>query len=264
MPALLVEQYQYGDSGVLMNGPATLPFIDINSVQGLDSGDFRENEFPRDGMHGSFIDAFYQAARTVTLEGVLYADPNNMETFLDSLKATFAPTAVDKPLYFTIDSPADPHRMVYCKSLGIQYSKDNMRRVGSANFQVQLRVGDPRIYSQTITSTSTAWGSGSATLVLSGNRPSPGTLALIGPLNSPGITHVQTGATFNFSGFSLSSGQSVIIDLNRRTVLQGSTNRRNVMSLGGNWPEFITGTNTFSFSGTGTGTFQASARSAWW
>lgn len=265
MPILITtaEQYQFGDAGVLLNGPSTLPFADINSVQGLDNGDVRESEFQRDGAHGSFIDAFYQSARTVTLEGTVYADPNNLESYLDSLKANFAPSATDQPLYFKTDSTTEPNRCVFGKSLGFSYTKDAARRIGSANFQVQIRCGDPRVYSQTVTTTSVSWGSGTATLNLSGNRNTPGTMTLIGPLTNPTITHNQTGAQFNFT-MTLSSGQQVVIDLNKRTVLQGSTNVRNKMILGGTWPEFIPGSNTFSRGGSGSGTFQVSARSAWW
>lgn len=259
-----VEQYQYGDNGVLLNGPAALPFVDITSVQGLDSGEFRESDFQRDEAHGSWIDAYYQAARTVTLEGTLYADPNNLEPFLDSLKANFAPTAVDLPLYFRVDGNTDVNRCVFGKSLGISYNKDSMRRIGSSAFQIQIKCGDPRIYSQSLSTISVSWGSGSATLTLSGNRPSPGLLLLNGPLTNPAVTHTPTGTTFSFPSFSVSSGQSIAIDLNKRTVLQGSINRRSSLVLSGNWPELVPGSNPFNRSGSGSGTFTVQARSAWW
>lgn len=263
-PVLTLEQYQFDDTGVLLNGDTALPFVDIESVQGLDMADVRTQQLDREGVHGGYVEALYNTVRTVTLEGTVYASPSALETYLDSLKANYAPSAADKPLYFMTDSN---QRLVFGKSLGFKYPKDNNRRLGIVKFQVQIVCQDPRIYSSTATTGSVAWSGGTLNVSLSGNRTSPGILSITGPVTSPTVTHTQSGTVFSFTGYTVAAGQVLKIDLGARSVLQGGVNKRNVMTMTGNWYELSPGTNSFTRTGTGTTgatTFAVDTRSAYY
>lgn len=266
-PTLTLEQYQYNDDGVLLNGPSTLPFVDVESVDGLDMPDFRQSMHDREGVDGGYVEAAYLTSRTVTIEGTVYASPTNLESYLDSLKANFAPTTSDKPLYFQTDSAASPMRVVFGKSLGFRYPKNTDRRLGIVKFQVQVMCGDPRIYDATPVNVSNAWGAGLLTATLIGNRTSPGTLTITGPVTSATVTHAVTGTVFSFPGYTISAGQSVVINLGNRSVIQnGTTNVRNKMAITGNWYELVPSGNGFTKGGSGTTgatTLAVSARSAY-
>lgn len=256
-PTLNAEEYQYTDSGVLLNGNDTsLPFVDVTSIEGLDSAPFRSQTHEREGTDGGFVDSMYESLRTISMEGYVYTNPSSMETYLDSLKANFAPTTVDQPFYFGTDN--EGLRLVFGKSQGFKYTKDTERGSGKVAFQIQIICGDPRIYSDPASSVSIS-GSGSATLGLGGNRPSPGTFTISGAATNPAIT--CAGTTLSLT-LSMSTGDNLVIDLDTHTViLNGTTSKRGSLTLSGNWPVFKPGNNAISYSGGGTLT--AYARSAW-
>jgi phage-related protein len=251
-PTLAAEEYQYLDAGVKLNGGSALPFVDVVSVDGLDSAPLRSQFTEREGEHGAWIDAEFESSRTVTIEGIVYASPTALETYLDSLKANYAPQTSPQLFYFGTDAGT---RAVLGKSLGLRYAKDRARSFGSVPIQIQIACEDPRIYTPNLVTQSIP-----GTLVLNGNRDTVGTITINGPRTNPTITIGDT--TFTFA-LTLVSGESVVIDLNRRTVLKGSTNVRNSMTLTGNWPKLQPGANVFTVGGTGAGTITVSARSAW-
>lgn len=286
-PSLSLEQYQYSDTGVVLNTDATLPFVDIVSVQGLDSAPIREQTHDREGADGGYVDAEFETIRTVTLEGQAYADPSTVETYLDSLKANFAPVKVPKALYFGTDAGV---RAVVGKSLGFNYSKDQMRRLGIIEFQVQIRCEDPRVYSPSlITASGTlsaeltsgrgynkgynfgygAAGSASGVAVnIGGNRPTPGIVRINGPVRDPSFLFDPTGAEFRFTTV-LAAGDWIDVDLDNKTVMRNGTgNMRNALKIYGNWFLFQPGLNTVRFFGvqdppTPAATIQIMTYSAW-
>lgn len=262
-PTLNLEEFQFDDTGVLMNGAATLPFIDIKTVDGLDNAPYRTQTHDQEGMDGGFVDTEFESIRTVTIEGTLYADPTSMETFLDSLKANFAPSKTVKPLYFQTDAG---QRLVFGKAQGIRYSKDQMRRLGQSAFQIQFMCEDPCIYSTPLITTTFTRSTGSGSITLSGNRTSPGKLTInaVSTITNPVITHTQSGTVFTFA-LAVSTGQALVIDLRTHTViLNGTINKRNAMVLTGNWYQLVNGVNNFTLGGTGTtAQLKIEARSAW-
>lgn len=263
VPTLGHEQYQYDDTGILLNGDASLPFVDIESIQGLDSADIRQSTATREDTHGGYVDAYWQDIRTVTIEGTIYATPTTLEDYLDDLKANFAPTQTDKPLYFETDVGT---RLVFGKSLGLKYSKDAARRLGKANFQVQIICQDPRIYGAVLNSATITRAAGVMHINNTGNKPTTGIFTITGPISSPTITDDVSGTTFSFPGYSLSTGATLSINLDNRAVLQSTNNIRNKMSLIGNWYEITPGSHSFTFGGSGSTsgtTLNLQYRAAW-
>jgi hypothetical protein len=254
VPTLLAEEYQFvEDTGIKLNGASALPFVDILSIDGLDAAQVRTLATPREGMHGGYVDAEFEDIRTITIEGEIYASPTALETYLDSLKANFAPSKVVQPFYFGTDAGT---RCIFAKSTGLRYAKDQLRRLGKVAFQVQLIAEDPRIYATTVTSQGLP-----GTLVLVGNRDTTGTITIAGSRTNPVITMGTSVLTFNYT---LAGGNTIVIDLAKRTViLNGTTNLRSALTISGGWPVLKNGNNVFTIGGTGAGAITAAARSAW-
>jgi len=253
VPALNAEEYQYLDAGVKLNGDSALPFVDINSIDGLDAPPVRLSTSTREGYHGTVNDAEFEDGRTITIEGSAFASPTALETYLDQLKANFAPTKVPQPFYFGTDAGV---RMVLAKSLGLRYAKEQRRRVGIVDFQVQLPSDDPRIYTPAVVTQNLP-----GTLTLGGNRETTGTITINGSRTDPTIT--IGGKTIAYSG-TIVGGSSVVIDLDNHTViLDGTQNVRGNVTITGGWPVLQPGDNVFTVGGSGTGTIQVAARSAW-
>lgn len=262
-PTLTVEQYQYDDTGILLNGTSAVPFVDLSRIDGLDSAPFKQITSSRDGMDGGFVTVENEDVRTVTLEGTIYASPTNLETYLDSLKANFAPTSVEKPLYFKTDNSSNSDRLVFGKSLGLRATKDERRRLGIVDMQVQIECEDPRIYGVPVITSTWTRATSTGSVTLAGNKASPATLTVAGVIVNPTIVHA--GVTFAFA-LTMISTDVLVIDLESRTaVLNGNTNVRNVMTLTGNWYYLGVGLNNFTFTGTGsTATITVTTRSAFY
>lgn len=89
-------------------------------------------------------------------------------------------------------------------------------------------------------------------------------LTLVGPLTDPGIS--WPGGAWSYGG-SVAAGQTLSVDLTRRTVRDPATtghSRNDVLGLGaGSWPRLAPGTTVFTRTGTGSGTISMGWRSAW-
>lgn len=68
---------------------------------------------------------------------------------------------------------------------------------------------------------------GEMTLTNAGTIATPPTWEIRGPVTAPVLTNVATGQKLEFaSTFALTTGQTVLIDVDARTVLQGAVNQR--------------------------------------
>lgn len=258
-PTLATEEYQLDDDGVgvLLNGGVAMPFVDITSVKGLDSAQARVQVTAREGLDGSWVDATYEIERAVILEGKIYTDNTALETYLDSLKANWALSPTNKPLYFGTDAGV---RCVFGKPQGLRYSKESLRRLGCVEAQFIVTCGDPRIYSPTVVSQNLP-----GTAVLGGNRKTPPVIRINGARTNPSLT--LGGKTMTIT-YTLPGANYIDIDVvNRTAMLNGTINIRSVLSFsaGAVWNDFMLspGNNVFTVGGTGAGTITLTARSAW-
>jgi len=263
VPTLAVEQYQYTDTGVLLNGDPPVPFFDVTSVDGLDGTPVSLSSLNQMGRDGGYADAANEDLRTVTVEGTVYASVTALETYLNLLKANFAPSASDQPFYFRHDDTATV-KMVMGKALGFTYTKDTLRRIGSADAQFSIVCGDPRIYSSTLSTMAVA-RAGNNTMALVGNRDTYPTFILNGPLTAPiTITYGSFVITYTVT---ITTGHSVTIDTAAKTCIDdlGNNVRGNVtLSPVAKWPVFGPGNNLVALgSSSGTGNLTVNARSAW-
>ena len=256
------EEYQFGDTGTLLNGDdSVLPFVDITSITGLDNAPIRESTHDMEGRDGGYVDSRFESIRSVQIEGTVYADPAALDTYLDTLKADFAPTSTNQPLYFKTDVE---QRVVFGKSQGMNYTKDARRRLGIVDFQVTILCEDPRIYTDTLVTQTVTRSVGSLAIDNDGTRPTPAILTITGSISNPTITHTQSGTVFDFTGYTVASGQSLTIDLDNRIVLQNGVSKRSEMTVTGAWYLLGPGTNNFTFGGSGSSaTLKVDLRAAW-
>lgn len=235
------------DDGVVLNTGETFPFIDVDEVKGLDSPEFRTASRDHEGVDGGFIDAEFEKARTVSIQGTIYDDTSTIESYLDSLKENYSPRTSVIPFYFK--APGVDERVIFVKPLGIKYEWSSERRYGSIPFRVEMYAEDPRIYDATeqvvtiqqgaIAYTgidfsldfSFSFGGSSAStdgqnVTNSGNRSTPAIIVITGPVTNPSIINETVGLTLQFD-ITLAASETLTIDLANRTVkLNGNINRR--------------------------------------
>jgi hypothetical protein len=284
MMALSDYSYQLSSTGVILNADAvSFPFVDVTKVGGLDSAPYRETIRDHEGADGGFIDAEFEQGRDLSVEGTVFATVGNIETFLDSLKANFAPVKTPIPFYFK--PPGVNQRLLFVKPRGCRYDQDIAQRTGQTPIQFLMYAEDPRIYDDNLFSLVVAFGGIATTgfgfsfgfnlsfgavvppigvnVFNGGNRATPAILTLAGPLVDPRIINDTSGKTLPFS-ITLEAGDVLVIDLlNRTVVLNGSTNKRASL-LSSDWFLFDPGNTFIRFGGaSGTGTLTVSYRYAW-
>ena len=264
--------FQYGDTGQILNTDpsGTNPFCDITTITGLSNAPVRLVEHAREGMDGGFIDASFENMRVITLEGSIF---NVTETFLDALKANYAPSNSALPFYFQI--PVVGVRVVFAKSLGITYALNNLRRLGQVAFQIQLKAEDPTIYGPQNTGTANIGGSstgfgfplrfplgfggvlsnnGTISINNSGNKPADATFVIYGPITNPAIYNSTTGQKVTFN-ITLGATDYLTVNLmNKTVILNGTTNRRGTMLGTSTWFLLQPGINAIALLGTPGGT----------
>jgi hypothetical protein len=256
------EQARFRKDGVLLNTSPSLPFVDLSTIDGIDSAPVSSSTQDREGVHGGYVASQFQTIRTVTLEGNAYASPTGVDAYLDKLKANFAPTIRPHYLYVGTDNGV---RALKARSQGLRYAKTTERRLGIIPIQVQLLCDDPRMYSpdEVIVGPSSA---GSVNLVNNGNRDTPLHIELQGAVNSPSFSLINSYGIMglSFSSLSLAFGENLDIETDTRTITRNTSNARSLATLSGKWINLAPGNNTLQFGkASGTGVYVVNYRHAW-
>jgi len=281
----LSDDYTFllGDTGVVLNTDPSAPFVDITKVTGLDSGPFRTTEQDHEGADGSFMDAEFEKGRTVILDGTIYTDGTNMETYLDLLKDNYAPSRTLLPFYLL--APGVDERVLFVKPLGCRYDWEQMRRTGCAAAQFSMFAEDPRIYSSTLNSITITQG-GTATTGRSynksynysygapitpnqttctnvGNRDTPVTFIMTGPVTNPTIINDTDGVSLRFI-ISLSATEVLTVNTQYHTAYVNGLSRRDTL-VEPNWFFLHKGDNLIRYlaDSSGSSTLEVQFRSAW-
>lgn len=239
--------FQLGDSGTILNTDSvSLPFVDITGVVGLDNAPYRETERDHEGTDGGFLDAEYERGRPIVLTGTVYADSSTMESYLDQLKEDFAPSRTLVPFYYK--APGVDERVLFVKPQGVAYDWDELRRIGSSKIKFKCFAEDPRIYNAALSQVTIAYSTGamvgfgfplgfdfgfgsavvsdSVIVTNMGNRPTPPTFIITGPVNTPIIRDETNGHILTFN-ITLAAGETLTVNTQYKTVmLNDTTNRR--------------------------------------
>jgi hypothetical protein len=264
---------QYKDDGLVLNTEATglTSFVDITRITGLDNAPIRVTERDWEGQDGGFIDAEFESARTVIIEGTVYGPEGDVERYLDSLKANYAPSRSSYPFYVRL--PRVGVRTLMCKSGGVSYDVGQRRRVGQIDFQITLMAGDPSFYTNTASGqidlgggTTIIYGRGynksynfgyggsgqhgpQVTITPGGNRQCSADIMIYGPVQNPTLYLEEQNRWLRFD-IILNAGDVLVVNLRNRTVLlNGTANRRSALKGDSAWFMLSPGSNTFRFEG---------------
>lgn len=278
-----------GSTGYVLNDDPVLAddsYVDIYSFKGFDSAPPRLSEHDHEGTDGGFVDAEFDKARPISLEGVLFSTCDEAMGVLDTLKKNWSLSSTEVPLY--IKWPGLGERLINVKPLGCRFDIDTAIRTGRTSVLFQAIAEDPRFYDVTqITvnvplvsivftgrgySKSYNFGYGSTTAVAEGrtitnfgNRKAPATIRINGPSVNPTIIHDTTSSQLDFT-ITIPSGQYLDIDLRTHTVrLNGTANRRTALKAP-NWFLLHPGNNFIRYqaeSGSSGSSADVIYRSAW-
>lgn len=243
-PVLTDYEYQFKDDGIKLNGNVVLPYIDVDSVKGIDLAEIEVTEADVDGVHGGVIIADFFKARTIVIDCTIYAVSTTIDAFMDQLHANFMPTSDYYPFYFK--GAGIVQRFILCKSVGLKYDIDTLRRVGSCRAQIILKAGDPRKYVET----TEALSSGNyITRTNSGNIPTYPIYTITGGTQT--VTAFRNGSTGRQISINNAMALSDIltVDFNRKMVFINGIRQSSVLGTGFvDWWEVRPGSNQLQFS----------------
>lgn len=230
-PVLNMYEYQYEDSGILLNGSVSLPFIDVQKVTGLDLPPIEAGEIDYDSQNGGFIYARFVTARTIVIDGILYANPSTIDQTLQSLRANFLPDDTDQPFY--LRDAGLTQQYIMCKPIGLKYDVDKLRNYGACNIQIQLKAGDPTRY---IDKADTAMVAGTNySLTNNGNVITWPRLVTTGPFSEMAIVNNSTGDTVGFV-YTADADDDIVLDFKTRSLLINDVNASGLLTSIGWWP----------------------------
>lgn len=243
-------EFKFGHDGIVLNndGPVPLPgkpLWDIEKLTGLDLPDIKKSDKEFDGIDGGILEATNISMRTIRMDGILYAHPDDdLELYLDQLKTNFTPIprglftaagTLSTPLSLTFDanerpffikSPGVDERFILAQPVACTYDWDSNRRFSSTSFQVILQAQVPTLYSPELHHTSCTLTGTLATptdvsVYNKGNYYGYMVIAMSG-LVSPTIIHilhVETGQELVLNIITAILGRAVEVNFRRRTVL---------------------------------------------
>jgi hypothetical protein len=236
----------------------------LTEMQGWDSPDQRAEYTPREADHGAWAAPVYLSQRPITLAGKIETSGlAALDSAMDQLIAACALTDTTLTVYETTPKQATVRRS------GSPLLRPITDRI--AEYSLLVTAADPRRYSTTLLSQSTALPSvtggltlpvtlpvtisattvaGSITLTNSGSMATRPTLTIAGPVTTPTIVAALPGGSVTqiAYGATLQAGDVLVIDSAARTVvLNGTASRR--LYFSGTWPEIPAGSSvTYSWS----------------
>jgi len=271
--------FAFGDTGTVLNPDGqALPFVDITQVAGLDTAPIRSTVNERQGQDGTYIHTKYQSSRAIIMQGMVYTDPSDPDTLLNTLRQEYSLDTI-RPFYFQL--PGQTLKFINGQGGGVVYDVDQSRRVGYTPIQLTILAGDPYIYdyppsiSQVQSATIAAVGTGfnmafnvgfggaialnGATVTNAGTHVAYPQITIAGPITNPVLTDSYNGWTMAFA-ITLAAGDIMVVDCKLKSViLNGTVSRRNTLA-GLRWFSIPAGVSDTIFftadSGTGSATVQ--------
>ena len=254
----------------------------LTGMEGWDSPDQRAEYSAREADHGAWAAPVYLSQRPITLAGKIETSGVAvLDSAMEQLIAACALTDTTLTVYETTPKQATVRRS------GPLLLRPITDRI--AEYSILVTAADPRRYSTTLQSQSTALPSvtggltlpitmpitisattvaGSITLTNSGSMATRPTLTLAGPVDTPTIVAALPGGTVTqiAYGGALQAGDVLVIDSAARTVvLNGTASRR--LYFSGTWPEVPANSSvTYSWSAPvyePTALLTGTCRSAW-
>lgn len=162
---------------------------------------------------------------------------------------------------------------------------DRSYSLGLATANVEFHCTDPRIYSDTLSTSTVTQATSSGGLVMPALAPlafggtatggqfvatntgeffAPWTATISGPVTNPRIENVTTGQTVSFTG-TVAAGETLAVSsLDRTVILNGTASRYSWLTAGSSWFDLPAGNSTIRFAGvSGSGQMTFNFRSVW-
>lgn len=207
--------------------------VRITAIYGWDERpDVRDVRELRSGQDGEYADNLYLGGRTITVEGEVYGSSwVDLQARKRTLAALFNPSSTETTL--KVPNPASFAGLTTWSASGMTgYERSSLRVMEAIQFgdtldpacqvwQVVLRASDPRVYSDTATSTaSTSSGTDARTVSVtpSGTYATPATITIAGPAGEDTVVQNTTSGLQLSLNRSIVVGESWSIDLQERTV----------------------------------------------
>lgn len=243
--AVADSEYEFSYNGLLLG--ANTPY-ELIEVQGLDPPDIRESSTDIMQGHGQFVYADYITGRRILIQGDAHQLGSQVQPLMNAWSAAFLPQSLDLPLQFKL--PGQAVERIYCKPTKRKYVVDRMYALDYAEWALELLAADPRIYSDTL-ATLMRTGNGNLSLPNTGTFPAPLIINLVGPIDTPTITHVETGKFIKLNT-NIAANTLVSIDFATRTIWLNGASLYSVLDDTSKWFELAVGVNTLTLAGTST------------
>lgn len=252
-----------GSFGGLTFGPGTdiqvVEWDGLRELPGIRSGDQAR---PRGD--GSFAGLNYLGERVITLKLSVTVTQTPFETVIANLASVFqstsSPSAL-QPFFFMLPGWTTP-RQVTARPTKASIPVDLEYNFHKASPLVELTCPDPLIYDvqpQTALTglpapsagltfpvafpvTFGASAGGSLAVTNTGNYPTAPVFTITGPCTNPSIT-LSSGGSMSFN-LTLSSSDTLVVDMAARTVLLNGVSRANTIVSGSSWFAFPVGAAT--------------------
>lgn len=256
----------------------------LQTLEGWDSPEVRSEFTDREADHGAWASPVYLGSRPITLAGTIVAGSQDLlEAAMERLRAAASLTDTVLTVWETVAKQASVRRS----------GKPLMQYVtgATATYSVMVTAQDPRRYSTTLSTGTTALPSTTGGLALPSAFPltfsattvsgqvtaqNAGTvdtrpvLTITGPVVAPVIAALYPDGTVRQLLYSLDlvTGDVLTIDTDARTVLlNGGVSRRRFMTVAGGWPVIPAGSSVnYQFQSStynATAMLTATWRSAW-
>lgn len=237
--------------------------VDRREFRGWDATGSTIRVERRTRAHGGWAGEAYRVPRHITIGGLIKAPTEEaLWAARDRLDAACT-------LEETIITVHEPGRDRWVRARREAESLITLHSPTLAHYSVQFVCPDPRRFGAELTTAtrlpSTTGGltipvtvpfsipavtvSGQVSLTNRGNVAGPVVLRIDGPVVGPVVTHVSSGRSLVFaSSLSLAAGQFVLVDMERRTVLENGQASRNGWVTERGWSQFQPGVNVWSFT----------------
>jgi len=263
--ALNYYSFQFNN---LTFGGAGSPF-QILDVDGLGLPELRVQDDNRGYNDGMFSGRDFLSGRTLTFTLNIFGDStHNAQQNLAIFNQTMIPqTSGTTPLYFQL-APTDTTKVLYARVRSRRVLIDPDYTYGFIRVQVTMFAPNPKYYDQTATTASILMSAipgrtynrtynlvyGSATNASQVTVNNTGTwttyplVTINGTITNPSLNNLTTGQSLTINT-TLSSTDSLVLDLENRNVILNGSSARNLLTGSSQWFGASPGLTTLSLSG---------------
>ncbi|MCE5227130.1 MAG: phage tail family protein, partial [Porphyromonadaceae bacterium] len=244
----------------------------ITKVKGLDNPDLRQEIEDKAANHGQNDYGQYLGGRLITLEGKIMGESDiDKNTLRDALDKAFIKDGVYRWLKF--QPTGGVAKQIYCKVFDKDIPDEYQGMKYFRDFTINLLAVDPRIYSQTETTSTvyiptstggfsfpltfplsfgTARVGGSITCNNLGNFESLPLVKMYGPLNAPEIKNITDDNKYIKINMVINTGDYLEIDFENHTIMLNNTASRYLyLDSGSEWFSLLAGNNSLTFKDSG-------------